>query len=107
MSQRIDPVCGMKVDPESTPHSFSKGDQAFYFCSAGCVEKFRENPDTYISRIEPHAVAEQDVSIKQPERGSDRRTFTCPMHPEVRQTGPGSCPTCGMAPEPLQVRLRR
>jgi Cu+-exporting ATPase len=67
------------------------------------MEKFREDPEAYISRAEPDTVAEQQASIKQPERGSDLRTYTCPMHPEVRQTGPGPCPACGMALEPVQA----
>jgi len=103
MNHPIDPVCGMKVDPKSTSYAFRKSDQPFYFCSAGCMEKFRKNPDAYIPRIEPHTVAEKEVLLEQPERRSDQRTYTCPMHPEVRQTGPGSCPSCGMALEPVQA----
>jgi Cu+-exporting ATPase len=86
----IDPVCGMTVKPES-PHRAEHEGQTFGFCSASCLAKFQADPRKYLDRTEPqpaHAV---------PAKG----TYTCPMHPEVRQGGPGSCPKCGMALEPV------
>ena len=85
----IDPVCGMTVDPAKSPHRHSHEQQTYHFCSAGCRGKFAADPDKYLhgARAEPAADAKNTV-------------YTCPMHPEVRQVGPGSCPICGMALEP-------
>ena len=85
----IDPVCGMTVDPAKSPHRHSHAQQTYHFCSAGCRGKFAADPDKYLygARAEPAADAKSTV-------------YTCPMHPEVRQVGPGSCPICGMALEP-------
>jgi P-type Cu+ transporter len=88
-----DPVCGMRVDPATTPHHAEHGGQVFHFCSAGCRAKFVADPARYLKPAE--AVA--------PARVAEGTIFTCPMHPQVRQVGPGSCPICGMALEPLEV----
>ena len=85
-----DPVCGMTVDPATIAPSLRAGGNTFHFCCAGCRDKFAADPDRYLTpRDEPAA----DTAA----------TYTCPMHPEVRQVGPGSCPICGMALEPLTV----
>ncbi len=83
-----DPVCGMTVTTESE-HSFMRADQHYYFCSAGCLEKFRAAPEQYL-----------DSGAQEPAQQQETRIYTCPMHPEVHQTGPGTCPKCGMALEP-------
>ena len=83
-----DPVCGMTVTTESE-HSFIRADQHYYFCSAGCLEKFRAAPEQY-----------PDSRAQEPAQNQQSRNYTCPMHPEVRQSGPGTCPKCGMALEP-------
>ena len=85
----IDPVCGMSVDPHTTPHRHSFHSHPYYFCSAGCRSKFAADPEKYLS-------ADQRAQQPAPEGAM----YTCPMHPEVRQEGPGSCPICGMALEP-------
>jgi P-type Cu+ transporter len=85
-----DPVCGMTVDPATTRHHFEHGGNSFHFCCAGCREKFAANPDLYLT---PRDAPAADMAA----------TYTCPMHPEVRQVGPGSCPICGMALEPLNL----
>jgi Cu+-exporting ATPase len=85
-----DPVCGMEVDPHRTPHRHEHGDRAWYFCSAGCRAKFAADPDRYLAG-----------KTASPEPVRPDTVYTCPMHPEVRQIGPGSCPMCGMALEPL------
>ncbi len=84
----IDPVCGMTVDPHKTPHRHTHGGHPYYFCSAGCRTKFAADPAKY---LEPKAAAPPVPA---------GTTYTCPMHPEIRQIGPGSCPICGMALEP-------
>jgi P-type Cu+ transporter len=89
----IDPVCGMTVDPAKTAHHAAHGGIDYHFCSAGCLAKFTANPAKYLSaapRVEPVAAA---ISVS-------GAMWTCPMHPEIRQQGPGTCPICGMALEP-------
>ncbi len=86
----LDPVCGMPVDPAVTQHHADYKGKTYAFCSAGCRSKFIAAPLTY---LEPQTLIERTVP-----QGT---VFTCPMHPEVRQVGPGSCPICGMALEPL------
>ncbi|WP_334164138.1 heavy metal translocating P-type ATPase [Phenylobacterium sp.] len=85
----IDPVCGMTVDPHATPHRAEHHGQPYYFCSAGCRTKFTADPERYLSAEKAQAPEAPPGTI-----------YTCPMHPEVRQVGPGSCPICGMALEP-------
>ncbi|MBX3553111.1 MAG: YHS domain-containing protein, partial [Pseudolabrys sp.] len=91
--QAIDPVCGMTVDPHTTPHKHSHHGHPYYFCSAGCRTKFAANPEKYLGDKAPA----EDVP--------EGTIFTCPMHPEIRQVGPGTCPICGMALEPDVVSL--
>jgi Cu+-exporting ATPase len=83
----IDPVCGMTVDPAKSPHRLSHAQKTYHFCSAGCRGKFAADPEKYLHGTPAGAVPEGTI-------------YTCPMHPEVRQVGPGSCPICGMALEP-------
>ncbi len=90
-----DPVCGMTVDPCKTDYHAHHADQDYHFCSAGCRTKFVVDPDRYLSP-DPHAVQE-DVP--------EGTIYTCPMHPEIRQEGPGFCPICGMALEPETFSL--
>jgi len=94
-----DPVCGMQVDPAKAAGMSQDQGQTFYFCSTGCKTKFDANPGQYVSP--PAAPAVQSHS----HTASDPREYTCPMHPEVRQMGPGACPLCGMALEPVVASL--
>lgn len=99
-----DPVCGMNVDPAKTPHHTRMGDNDYYFCSAGCLGKFQANPRQYTEPVKAGGVCcghrhEKPAHATLTAEGKDI-IYTCPMHPEVRQTGPGSCPKCGMALEP-------
>jgi P-type Cu+ transporter len=87
----IDPVCGMTVDPHTTPHKADFAGHPYYFCSAGCRSKFVANPANYLD-------PQQAKSASEPL--PEGTIYTCPMHPEIRQVGPGSCPICGMALEP-------
>ena len=86
----IDPVCGMTVDTRTAKHRVEHKGQTQYFCAAGCAAKFQANPGKYLS---PRAETAQ-------ENVPEGTMFTCPMHPQIRQIGPGSCPICGMALEP-------
>lgn len=87
-----DPVCGMMVDPHATAHRYQFEGRPYYFCSAGCLSKFKTEPRKYLAGERKAVVPVPDGTI-----------YTCPMHPEVRQIGPGSCPICGMALEPVLV----
>jgi Cu+-exporting ATPase len=77
----------MTVDPHTAKHRAEHHGHSYYFCSAGCRTKFIANPQKFLGEREPEPVAEGAI-------------YTCPMHPEIRQTGPGACPICGMALEP-------
>ncbi|MBR2536539.1 MAG: heavy metal translocating P-type ATPase [Hyphomicrobium sp.] len=85
-----DPVCGMTVDPHTAQHRTLHEGHPFYFCSAGCKTKFEASPAKYLeNRVTPPVI--------------EGAIYTCPMHPEIRQPGPGFCPICGMALEPETV----
>jgi P-type Cu+ transporter len=85
----IDRVCGMTVDRHETRHRHLHHGQFYYFCSATCRAKFAADPEKYLA------------NERAGEQVADGTIYTCPMHPEVRQLGPGSCPICGMALEPV------
>lgn len=92
-----DPVCGMQVDRKASKHHAEHGGQDYHFCSGRCRQRFVAEPDRYLARV-----GEDRDSA--PESPTDT-IFTCPMHPEIRQSGPGSCPICGMALEPAESTL--
>ena len=88
-----DPVCGMTVNPATAMGGRSTFEgKDFFFCGAKCKTKFDQNPQTYLKPVSPKAQA-KDVE------------YTCPMHPQIRQMGPGNCPICGMALEPFTISL--
>ena len=88
----IDPVCGMSVDPATAKHRHTHQGHEYFFCSAGCRTKFIADPQKYLSPL-----------AREPEKVPEGTIYTCPMHPQIRQIGPGSCPICGMALEPELV----
>ena len=94
-----DPVCGMNVNPATAKHFVEYEGKKYYFCCAGCVEKFKTAPQSYLSKpvsIAPAPHAHLQPVIQKPEA----RSYVCPMCPEVRESKPGACPSCGMALEP-------
>src|ERR1700719_3163945 len=93
----LDPVCGMTVDPQHAAGSSVYQGKTYYFCSKGCVSKFEANPEKY-----SHPAAPPEPMATEAAPGV---VYTCPMHPEVRQIGPGSCPKCGMALEPVTFTI--
>src|SRR5712692_4721626 len=95
-----DPVCGMTVK-KTTPHAYKHEGQRYFFCGARCLEKFRTEPDKYLKPSQDHAVLDFPAHATQPQPAGEGAGYTCPMHPEVRQPGPGTCPACGMALKPL------
>jgi Cu+-exporting ATPase len=89
-----DPVCGMDVDPQHAAGSHVHNGVTYYFCSGHCLARFRASPERYLApQAQPEAMP-----------GGD---YTCPMHPEIVQTGPGACPVCGMALEPKTLALEQ
>lgn len=88
-----DPVCGMTVDPTTTPHHATHDGHDYHFCGARCRERFIAEPGKYLGPKEPEPATPPGT------------IYTCPMHPEIRQVGPGSCPKCGMALEPAMPTL--
>jgi Cu+-exporting ATPase len=88
-----DPVCGMKVSLEMAKGNLVYQNNTYYFCSLKCKDKFEANPQEFISKEE----------IKIVKESSQPTEYTCPMHPQIRKVGPGSCPICGMALEPINL----
>ena len=87
----IDPVCGMTVDPNAGKPSYAHGGHTYHFCSDGCRLKFAADPDRYLNKLGEAKPLPQGT------------LYTCPMHPQIVQEGPGPCPICGMALEPMGV----
>ena len=87
-----DPVCGMTVSAQSA-HTHAHDARAYHFCSAGCLAKFRSNPDRYLGSTPLEAHLQADPSAR----------WICPMHPEIVRDQPGVCPICGMALEPMNA----
>ncbi|CAN5140912.1 heavy metal translocating P-type ATPase [soil metagenome] len=90
-----DLVCGMTVDPEKTAHHADHDGQSYHFCSAGCRTRFIANADGYLG----------DKTRSNPMTAVAGAMWTCPMHPQIRKKGPGTCPICGMALEPEEPSL--
>jgi Cu+-exporting ATPase len=92
-----DPVCGMQVDPRGDGPRLDHAGRSFWFCSEHCLHRFQADPDAYADKTQGPEAAATRV------QGEEAVAYTCPMHPEVRQPGPGPCPICGMALEPMTV----
>jgi Cu+-exporting ATPase len=93
----IDPVCGMTVDPNNAVGSYEYQGKTYYFCSTHCLHRFEKDPESIL-----HQTALQPMATTP---AAKARKYTCPMHPEIIRDGPGSCPICGMALEPLTASL--
>ncbi len=90
---RMDPVCGMRTDAQEARHSIEHDGHAYHFCSAGCRARFADDPASFLDSAPP----KKDVPAG--------TIYTCPMHPEIEQIGPGDCPKCGMALDPKMPSL--
>ena len=110
----VDPVCGMTVNPDKAAGTAEFSGTTYYFCGKSCVAKFRANPEQFVgsaktapsghgSLTQSGNRAAHEVSGLSAPPGAAQMEYTCPMHPEVRQLGPGSCPKCGMDLEPVEV----
>ena len=110
-----DPVCGMLVDPQKSAGKVLHADKTYYFCSKRCAERFEKEPEKFLaapgaSGMEPASHARTSHQLAHASPSSDAISpakkdarYTCPMHPEIIQLGPGSCPICGMALEPMDA----
>jgi Cu+-exporting ATPase len=98
-SKVVDPVCGMQVDPAKSAGSFEYKGTTYHFCGVRCLEKFKNDPDSFLNRETPKPSAAKGSAPTPVAAGA--HLYTCPMHPEIRQDHPGSCPKCGMALESL------
>ncbi|NBV78940.1 MAG: cadmium-translocating P-type ATPase [Verrucomicrobia bacterium] len=96
----IDPVCGMQVRADS-PHRWTFEGKLYLFCNAQCLRSFRANPEKYLAPPAACATTAEGATCCGPEPADEGVQYSCPMHPEVRQHHPGSCPQCGMALEPV------
>lgn len=111
MHSTVDPICGMTVDPNSAISLEANG-ESYYFCSSSCRDRFvaqHNDSDSAVSKTGSCCESSNPARKKQHVQSSgefpEGRVYTCPMHPEVEQIGPGSCPKCGMDLEPKTVSL--
>ncbi|MDI1240650.1 MAG: YHS domain-containing protein, partial [bacterium] len=91
----VDPVCGMTVASDTSAGNYVFEGETYYFCSTGCLNKFKQNPASFPLEKKEEKLEAESLGVE----------YTCPMHPEVVQIGPGSCPKCGMALEPKVMTL--
>jgi P-type Cu+ transporter len=95
----VDPVCGMTVGTGKSLHRYTHEGTTYWFCCAGCRNKFIANPEKYLHKAAPQPSTPLTTALTA-QAAPDATIYTCPMHPQVRQIGPGACPICGMALEP-------
>ena len=94
----IDPICGMTVNPETTELKSTYQGETYHFCSSRCLSKFDADPRQALAQSGPQSHPVIGVE-------DDTTLYTCPMHPEIQQQGPGPCPLCGKALEPMTISL--
>jgi len=97
-----DPVCGMMVDPQKAAGKVEHDGKTYYFCSARCAERFRNEPEKFLAAPGTAGMEHKASSVAASAVAKNVR-YTCPMHPEIVQIGPGTCPKCGMALEPMDM----
>ena len=98
----IDPVCKMLVTPETAAAKYEHSGKTYYFCAVGCGDKFTADPQRYLSAADASPIRDSRSKIQNLKAEIE---YTCPMHREIIQLGPGSCPICGMALEPKEITL--
>jgi Cu+-exporting ATPase len=96
-----DPVCGMMVDPQKAVGKVEHAGKGYFFCSPRCSERFEKEPEKYLAA--PGTAGMEHAHAAAPPASAKNIRYTCPMHPEIVQIGPGSCPICGMALEPMDI----
>jgi Cu+-exporting ATPase len=122
-----DPICGMSVDPAKAAAKVEHGGNPYYFCSVGCARRFESSPEKYLAKAGESSASGAVQTLEHAEAAAPQRhagtsprpsgdgprpsttaksegvRYTCPMHPQIVQMGPGTCPICGMALEPMDV----
>jgi P-type Cu+ transporter len=110
-----DPVCGMMVDPEKAAAKVEHAGETYYFCSEGCAERFSRKPEKFLAASpaagmsrapapsQPGTMEHSESVASRPPSDEKKIRYTCPMHPQIIRFGPGSCPICGMALEPMDA----
>jgi Cu+-exporting ATPase len=96
-----DPVCGMNVDAQKAAAKVEHSGKTYYFCSKRCAERFQEEPEKFL--LAPGTASMESTLAAPTTKKSEGVRYTCPMHPEIVQIGPGACPKCGMALEPMDI----
>jgi Cu+-exporting ATPase len=96
-----DPVCGMMVDPQKSAGKAEHAGKTYFFCSPRCAERFQKDPEKYLAA--PGTAEMEHPHAARPQASAQNIRYTCPMHPEIVQMGPGNCPICGMALEPMDI----
>jgi P-type Cu+ transporter len=96
-----DPVCGMMVDPQKAAGKVEHAGKTYFFCSPRCKERFEREPEKFLAA--PGIAGMEHAHAATPPANAQNIRYTCPMHPEIVQIGPGSCPICGMALEPMDI----
>jgi len=102
--REIDPVCGMSIDPKKAAGQLERGGKRYFFCSQRCVERFEKEPGKFLAA--PGTAGMESTAAPLGDKAESMAKglrYTCPMDPEIVQIGPGTCPICGMALEPLDV----
>src|SRR5437016_6343375 len=99
-----DPVCGMSVDPDAAAAHHHYRGQTYFFCSLRCLQEFSSEPSKYLANASDQPVSDASSHRRRSQSADKSCAYTCPMHPEVMQPGPGPCPKCGMALEPMETR---
>jgi Cu+-exporting ATPase len=114
-AEHKDPVCGMTVAPEKAAGKAGHAGKTYYFCSKGCAERFSDDPEKFLAasrtgemkhspaHAEHRAAQHTGAAALRAASEEKKVRYTCPMHPEIVQIGPGSCPICGMALEPMDI----
>ncbi len=101
-SREKDPVCGMMVDPQEAAGKVEHNGKTYYFCSPRCAERFKNEPEKFLAAQGTAGIERKTGTAAAPAAAKIFR-YTCPMDPEIVQIGPGSCPKCGMALEPMDI----
>jgi Cu+-exporting ATPase len=96
-----DPVCGMMVDPQKAAGKVEYAGKTYFFCSPRCKERFEKEPEKFLAA--PGTAGMEHAHATTPPASTQNIRYTCPMHPEIVQVGPGTCPICGMALEPMDI----
>jgi Cu+-exporting ATPase len=98
-----DPVCGMTVDPQKSAAKVNHQGKTYFFCSSRCAERFRKEPEKFLAAPGTAAMGDAAPQKASSQASPNNVRYTCPMHPEIIRMGPGSCPICGMALEPMDI----